>query len=964
MTTETSAGFGQELPTRYDPHGAEARWYPFWEQHGYFKADVNAPGEPYCIVIPPPNITGILHMGHALNNTLQDILIRWKRMAGYNALWVPGTDHASIATQYVVENKLRNEGMERPRETLGREAFLAKVWEWKEKHGGIIVNQLKTLGSSCDWSRERFTMDEGLNRAVRTVFARLYNQGLIYRGNYLVNWCPRCQTTLADDEVEYKDAQGKLWYMKYPIEGEPNRFAVVATTRPETMLGDTAVAVNPKDERYADLIGRNVILPLVNRPIPIIADDFVDREFGTGMVKITPAHDPNDYQAGKRHNLPEINVLTPDAHINENGGTYQGLDRYEARRKIVADLDALGLIEKIEEHPQRVGGCYRCSSVVEPYLSLQWFVKIAPLAEKARSAVADGKINFYPEARKADYFRWIDNLRDWAISRQLWWGHQIPAFYEADGSVVVPQTDEEYEALRARVAAGDGLRQDDDVLDTWFSSALWPFSTLGWPDETAELQKYYPTATLVTAKDIIFFWVARMIMMGEHFMGEVPFRDVYFNPIVGDEHGKKMSKSKGNALDPLDLIKDYGTDALRITLAAYAGREQHIAFNPKELEGFRNFMNKIWNASRLILSNLGDLQEQSIAAAGPLHELDREGLPLEDRWILSRFATTVAAYNAALEAFDFDEAVKLFREYFWSDFCDYYLELVKPRLYANPNNLSATPQEICSRTSAQALLFTLLEMAMRLVHPVCPFISEEIWQVLRSLVREDMGFNSPGVTMASRVAPPVVSPTQDEVIEGVVHPNGGHANTLGMRTLTALEAASIMKSPWPDFDAAALKDEAAERQVGVLQEVLYAIRNIRGEMRIPPGTAARVLLVAADEEVRELLNTRGDFFTVLTNIKSLIVKEAAEPPAFSATAVAAGVTIYVELPDELKGQERDRLNKEVARLEKECERLVGKLANANFTSKAPADVIQKEQEKLTAQKNEMDQLRAKLEMLG
>lgn len=962
MTTDKSAS-DKELSTRYEPHETEQRWYLQWEQRGYFKADVNAPGEPYCIVIPPPNITGILHMGHALNNTLQDILIRWKRMAGYNALWIPGTDHASIATQYVVENKLRNEGMERPRETLGREKFLEKVWEWKEKHGGIIVNQLKKLGASCDWSRERFTMDEGLNRAVRTVFSKLYEQGLIYRGNYLVNWCPRCQTTLADDEVEYKDAQGKLWYIKYPVEGMEGRFAVVATTRPETMLGDSAVAVNPKDERYADLIGKNCILPLVNRPIPIIADDFVDREFGTGMVKITPAHDPNDYQAGKRHNLPEINVMTPDARINENGGTYQGLDRYEARKKIVADLEAQGLLEKIEEHPQRVGGCYRCASVVEPYLSLQWFVKIAPLAEKARSAVADGKIKFHPEARKADYFRWIDNLRDWAISRQLWWGHQIPAFYEADGKVVVPKTDTEYEQLRARVAASDGLTQEDDVLDTWFSSALWPFSTLGWPDETADVKKYYPTATLVTAKDIIFFWVARMIMMGEHFMEEAPFSDVYFNPIVGDEHGKKMSKSKGNALDPLDLVRDYGTDALRITLAAYAGREQHIAFNPKELEGYRNFMNKIWNASRLILSNLEDLQEQSIVEAAPLNEKDRAALALEDRWIISRFAATSAKVNACLEAFDFDEAVKTFREYFWSDFCDYYLELVKPRLYANPNNLSATPQEIRSRTTAQALLYTLLESAMRLVHPVCPFISEEIWQVLRGMVKEDIGFNSPGVPMTSRVAPPEFSPSQDDVVEGVVHPNGGHRDTLGARTLNALEASSIMVSPWVTFDAARLQDAEAEAQVGKLQEVLYAIRNIRGEMRIPPGTAANVLLVAPEEATRNLLLQRGDFFTIMTNIKKLTVKGAAEPPAFSATAVAAEVTISVELPDELRGQERDRLQKEVAKLEKECERLENKLGNESFTSKAPADVIEKEQAKLAGQKNELAQLQAKLKDL-
>lgn len=965
MTTHTSAAdaASRELPTRYDPHATEARWYPHWEQHGYFKADVNAPGEPYCIVIPPPNITGILHIGHALNSTIQDILIRWKRMAGYNVLWVPGTDHASIATQYVVERKLRNEGMERPREELGREKFLGKVWEWKEKHGGIIIDQLKSMGASCDWDRERFTMDEGLSRAVRTIFTRLYNEGLVYRGNYLVNWCPRCQTTLADDEVEYEDKNGKLWYIKYPIEGQTGRFAVVATTRPETMLGDAAVAVNPTDERYKDLIGAHCVLPLTNRLIPIIADDFVAKEFGTGMVKITPAHDPNDYQAGKRHNLEELNIFTPDAHMNENGGDYQGLDRYAARKKIVADLESQGLIEKITDHPQRVGTCYRCKTVIEPYLSLQWFVKMAPLAGPAREAVESGQIKFHPEARKNDYFRWIDNLRDWAISRQLWWGHQIPAFYADNGDIIVPESDEEYDQLRARAAAGDGIRQDDDVLDTWFSSALWPFSTLGWPDKTDELAKYYPTNTLVTAKEIIFFWVARMIMMGIHVMDEIPFNDVYFHPIVGDEHGKKMSKSSGNALDPLDLIKDYGTDALRITLAAYAGREQHIAFSPKELEGYRNFMNKIWNATRLILTNLEDMPSHAVSQAGPLDSIARVELPLEDRWILSRFAQTVETYNKALEAFDFDQAVKTFREFFWNDFCDYYLELVKPRLYANQNDLSATPESIHSRTHAQALLFTLLESSMRLLHPVCPFITEEIWQVLRNLRSDDIGFNSPGIPMTSRIAPPVFSPSQDDVIEGVVHPNGGSSDTLGARSLQALESKSIMISPWVTFDPEQLKDPAAEAQTEILQQVLYAVRNIRGEMRIPPGIAASILLVTSDAGTRDLLVKRGNFFTTLTNIKSLRIKEAAEPPAFAATAVAAGVTIFVELPEELQGQERERLQKEVARLEKECDRLVAKLANSSFTSKAPADVITKEQEKLTAQKNELDQLRAKLGML-
>ncbi|MGI8908821.1 MAG: valine--tRNA ligase [Candidatus Sumerlaeaceae bacterium] len=950
-----------ELSTRYEPHATEKKYYPEWERRGYFTADVHAPGEPFCIVIPPPNITGILHMGHALNNTLQDVLTRWKRMAGYNALWLPGTDHASIATQYVVEQQLRKEGMERPREELGREKFLERVWQWKEKSGATIIEQLKRMGCSCDWSRERFTMDEGLSRAVRTVFARLYSEGLIYRDNYLVNWCPRCQTTLADDEVNYADKAGKLWYIKYPVESgagvspaaDGQRFVIVATTRPETMLGDTAVAVNPTDERYMDLIGKHVILPLVERRIPIIADDFVDKEFGTGMVKITPAHDQNDYQAGKRHGLEEINILTPDAHINENGGKYAGLDRYVARKRVLEDLEAAGLVEKTVEHPQRVGSCYRCDTVIEPYLSLQWFVKMAPLAAKAREAVTSGRIKFHPESRVADFLRWIDNIRDWAISRQLWWGHQIPAFYNDDGSIVVPRTEDEYQAQRVAAGiAGSGITQDPDVLDTWFSSALWPFSTLGWPDaEAADLKKYYPTSVLSTGKDIIFFWVARMIMMGEHFMGEVPFRDVFFHPMVADEHGKKMSKSKGNAIDPTVLIEQFGTDAMRICLAAYASREQHIAFSVKELEGYRNFMNKLWNAARLILTNVADLHHQQLAEAGPTTEPHRSELALEDRWILSRYARTVRAVNAALAAFEFDVAVKSFREFFWGDFCDYYLELVKPRLYANPHDNSATPEAIHSRTQAQALLVTILEGSMRLLHPVCPFITEEIWQALRPLRGEDVGFNTPGYDQTSRISP----------LGGNVEvPNG---TPLGARAMLAMESASIMIAPWNDFAPDSLVDEEAEQKVGVLQQVLYAIRNIRGEMRIQPSVAAKVLLVAPDATTRNLLDAQSTFLTILTNIRSLSIMDKAEPPAFSATAVASGVTIFVELPDEMRAQEIQRLEKEIARITAERTKLDTKLSTEAFTAKAPAAVIEKERLKLEQLAFDAQQLEQKLATL-
>ncbi len=918
-----------ELSTRYEPQATEAKWYPEWEAAGCFRADENSTAPPFCVVIPPPNITGILHMGHALNNTLQDTLVRWRRMQGRNTLWLPGTDHAGIATQNVVERALMKENLSR--HDLGRDAFIERVWQWREKHGGIIVNQLKRMGCSCDWTRERFTLDEGLSRAVRTVFARLYAEGLIYRGNYLVNWCTRCGTTLADDEVEYSDRKGKLWHLRYPIEGQPGRFAVVATTRPETMLGDSAVAVNPADERYRDLIGSRVILPLMDRPIPIIADDFVDREFGTGMVKITPAHDPNDYQAGKRHGLEEINVLTPDGHINENGGRYRGLERYKARKAVVADLENLGLLEKIEDYDQRVGECYRCHTVVEPYISLQWFVKIGPLAEPARKAVEDGRVHFHPEARKGDYYRWLDSLRDWAISRQLWWGHQIPAFYDKDGGVHVPGTDAEYDEMRAAAKRGE-VTQDPDVLDTWFSSALWPFSTLGWPDETSrDLSVFYPTSVLVTAKDIIFFWVARMIMMGLHFRGEVPFRDVYFNPIVGDEHGKKMSKSKGNAIDPLDLMREYGTDALRFTLCAYAARDQHIAFSVKECEGYRNFMNKLWNAARLILAGTEDLAAGDLASVAPTGRGGRASLLLEDRWILSRFARTVNTVSRSLEAFDFDIAVKAIYDFFWKDFCDYYLELAKPRLYAGTRE-GAGEADHRERAGAQALLVTLLEGVLRLLHPVCPFITEELWSHLRDRWGDD--------ARDSTLSP-----------------------TLGSAALKSLRSRYLMSAPWIAMDEASWADPQAEEQIGLLQDVVYTIRNIRGEMKLGPGVPASVLLVCTDGETRRVLEQDADFFRTLTNLRELRIVASAEPPAFAATAVTRGIMVFVDLPGEMRSQEIQRLEKEVARAAGECQRLEAKLGNESFTARAPAAVVEKEREKLRQTAEEARQLEEKLNRL-
>jgi valyl-tRNA synthetase len=766
-------------------------------------------------------------------------------------------------------------------------------------------------------------MDSGLSRSVCAVFKRLYDEGLIYKDNYLVNWCPRCLTTLSDDEVEYSDRPGKLWHLRYPVEGEPGRFAVVATTRPETMLGDTAVAVNPSDERYKDWVGKHVILPLVNRRIPVIADDFVEKSFGTGMVKITPAHDPNDYQAGKRHGLPEINVLTPDAKINNAAPAYEGLDRYEARKRVLADLEAQQLIEKIEDHTQRAGECYRCHTVIEPYVSLQWFVKVAPLAEPARQAVHDGRVKFIPKARERDYYHWLDNLRDWCISRQLWWGHRVPAWTcEACGNVTVMDSEEPPSACQK--CGGTKLAQDPDVLDTWFSSALWPFSTLGWPDDAADLRAYYPTSTLVTAKDIIFLWVARMVMMGLHFLKQVPFDYVYFNPIVGDEHGKKMSKSKGNAIDPLDLMEEYGTDALRFTLCDYATQDQHIAFSVKRCEGYRNFMNKLWNASRLIFANIDDLSAEAIAHSAPVAGPARDTRPLEDRWILSRYARTVRTVNSALEGFEFDTAVKAVYDFFWKDFCDYYLELVKPRLYAK------SVDDDAPRTQAQAMLIVVLEGALRLLHPFCPFITEELWTAMR------------GKWQGGAQAGP---------------------GFLGSRTLEAFAAPSVMVAPWNSFAPDSLLDEAAEQNMDILQDVIYTIRNIRGEMKIPPGTPAAVTLICPNPEVKSVLEQHTGFFETLTNIRSLGIFADHEAPASAATGIVRGIVAHVELPEELRQQEIARLEKELARVTAEFERLGAKLADGKFAAKAPEAVVEKEREKQRRAGEDCDQFEAKLRKL-
>jgi len=691
-----------EIADRYDPTRVEPHWYAVWEERGYFHADAASPKKPYCIVIPPPNVTGSLHLGHALNNTLQDILIRYKRMDGYNALWMPGTDHAGIATQYVVERQLEKEG--KTKEDLGREAFIARVWQWKEESGGTIIRQLKRLGASCDWVRERFTMDAGLSAAVREVFVRLWEEGLIYQGDYIVNWCPRCQTVLSDLEVEREEQAAEFVYIKYgPL--------TLGTVRPETKLGDTAVAVHPKDRRYRKYVGKTLEVPSVEGTVTlqVVADEAVDPKFGTGVIKVTPGHDPTDFEIGKRHNLPVRSVIGFDGKMTERAGKYAGLDRFETRKRIVEDMKTLGLIDRIEPYRHSVGVCYRCKTVVEPLVSKQWYVRTRPLAEPAIKAVRSGKIKIVPRAWNKTYFHWMENIRDWAISRQLWWGHRIPVWYcDKDGSMHVSRTD-----LTACPQCGGGLRQDTDVLDTWFSSGLWPFSTLGWPQETPELKVFYPTSVLSTGFDILFFWVARMAMLGIKFMGDVPFRHVYIHALIRDAEGQKMSKSKGNVVDPLHVMDKFGTDAFRFTLAALAAQGRDIRLAEERIEGYRNFANKIWNAARLVLSNL----------EGYDPALARRGTPsVADRWIRSRLTEATAQVRKAIDGYRFNDAASAVYQFLWHEYCDWYLEIAKRSLYQ--------PESPAARAVTQRTLVEVLETTLRLLHPFMPFISEELWQRL------------------------------------------------------------------------------------------------------------------------------------------------------------------------------------------------------------------------------------------
>jgi len=868
----------KNIPTVYDPQAVETKWYQYWEEHGLFHHEVDKSKKTFSIVIPPPNVTGQLHMGHALDNALQDILIRFRRMQGYNTLWMPGTDHAGIATQIKVEEMLAKEGL--TRHDIGREKFIEKVWEWKEQYGDRIIKQLKSLGASCDWQRERFTMDEGCSKSVREVFVSLYEKGLIYQGNRITNWCPRCNTALSDIEVEHEDKPGHLYHVRYLVEGSEGEYLSVATTRPETILGDTAVAVNPEDSRYRHLIGKNLILPLVGRLIPIIADEYVDQAFGTGAVKITPSHDPNDFEMGMRHHLPQIVVIANDGTMSADTGKYAGLDRYECRKVIVADLEAQGYLVKIEDHAHAVGHCQRCTTVVEPLVSKQWFVKMESLAKPATEVVNSGQIQFVPERFTKTYTSWMDNIRDWCISRQIWWGHRIPAWYCECGQTVVARED----VTSCPHCGSHNIKQDNDVLDTWFSSALWPFSTMGWPEETAELEQFYPTSVLVTGYDIIFFWVARMIMMGLEFKKEIPFKHVFIHGLVRDPQGRKMSKSLGNGIDPLEVIEKNGADTLRFTLVTGNTPGNDMRFYWERVESSRNFANKLWNASRFVLMNLEDVDSVEQLENYGLAAKNNQSFTLADQWILSRFTKTVNEVTRNLERFELGEAARLLYEFIWNEYCDWYIEMAKSRLY---NKENAT-----ERTTAQYVIWYVLENTLKLLHPFMPFITETIWQHL---------------------------------------PHEGH---------------SIMIAEWPTADSTLL-DETVEEQMNTIMDMIKAIRNMRAEVNVPPGKKSEVILQIATSELQTVFANNLQYVKTMATAEPVTILAAdATKPENAMAAVVNGVEIYMPLKGMIDVEkETARLNKELVGLDKELARIAGKLSNEGFVAKAPPEVIAKEKVK-------------------
>jgi len=856
-----------ELSKTYSPTEIEDKWYKIWEEKGYFNAQHNSEKPGYSIAIPPPNVTGILHMGHMLNNAIQDAIIRYKRMSGFETLWIPGMDHAGIATQNKVERMLKEEGTSK--EEIGYDEFLRRTWEWKEKHGGLITKQLRKLGVSLDWDRERFTMDEGLSRAVKEVFIKLYNDGLIYRGEYIVNWCPHDKTALADDEVNHIDKKGKIWEIKYRIK-DTDDYVIIATTRPETMLGDTGVAVNPNDERYKHLIGKKVILPLMNREIPVVADEYVDMEFGTGVVKMTPSHDPNDFEVAKRTGLEFINIFTEDAHVNSNGGKYEGLERFAARKAILADLEAEGLLVGTKEHNHAVGHCYRCDSIIEPRVSTQWFVKMEPLAKRALEVVKNGQIQITPKRWEKVYYNWLENIRDWTISRQIWWGHRIPAYYAEDGTVFVARNMEEAKAqAKEKFGKEVSLREETDVLDTWFSSALWPFSTLGWPDKTPDLEKFFPTNALVTGADILFFWVARMVMMSLYINDEIPFSYVYLHGIIRDELGRKMSKSLGNSPDPLDLIAKYGADAIRFSFLYNTSQGQDIHFSEKLLEMGSTFANKVWNASRFVLSNLEDFDTNAV--------IDEKEFKLEDRWILSKLQTASRQINEYMDKYELDSAAKVAYEFFRGNFCDWYVEIAKTRVYG---------QEGSDKTVAQYVLKTVLDKGLRMLHPFMPFITEEIWQKL------------------------------------------------------GLDEETIMLSEFPTENKKYV-DLAAEKEFDYLKEIVNAIRNIRGEANVSPAKKIEVIFKIVNDGEKEILEHNTKILDKLANVEKYEFNT--EIPALVGFKLVETTEIYVPLADLIdKEKEIAKLEKDIQKTQKELDRVLGKLSNEKFLSKAPKEVIDKE----------------------
>ena len=859
-----------ELAKAYEFPAVEEKWQKTWALQKKFKATMEEGRPSFSIVIPPPNVTGVLHVGHALNNTLQDVLVRFRRMQGYNTLWLPGTDHAGIATQNVVERQLADENVSR--HDIGRRKFIERVWQWKEESGGQIIKQLKRLGCSCDWDRERFTMDEGLSRAVREVFTRLYQEGLIYRGDYIINWCPRCHTALADLEVEHEATEGKLYYIRYPFTTGKG-YLVVATTRPETMLGDTAVAVHPSDDRYNSLPEKMVVLPLVNRKIPIVFDPHVEKEFGTGALKVTPAHDLNDFEISRRHNLPALKVMDSSGIMNEEAGIYAGMDRFACRRKVVDDLEKLGLLEKVEKYQHGVGHCYRCQTVVEPSLSKQWFVSVKPLAEKAIAAVKEGQTKIYPKTWENTFFDWMYNIRDWCISRQIWWGHQIPAWTCQDcGELIVSNT----EPTECNQCKGSRLVQETDVLDTWFSSALWPFSTLGWPDDTRELSFFYPTSVLITSFDILFFWVARMMMMGLHFMKETPFRDVYLHALVRDAEGQKMSKSKGNVMDPILVMDKYGTDALRFTMTAFAAQGRDIRLSEDRIEGYRHFINKIWNAARFCLLHIGNSEPYK------LQEIDSASLALAHRWILSRINRTIGEVHRGLNEYRFNDAAHALYQFVWHEFCDWYLEWVKGDLYGDDEAVKAR---------GRSILFAVLEIIVKLLHPVTPFVTEEIWAAL------------PG------------------------------------------ERLSLMTESFPE-EIAGWENVAAEDAANLFMGVVTGLRNIRSETGIHPSARITAKVICPDRQKEIILRENSKAIAALARVEELQILPEGKRPKGAASFIFNELEIIVPLAGLVDiEQEIVKLAKEKDKVLLQLQKVEGKLGNSKFLDNAPKDVVAGEKEK-------------------